>query len=123
MTLMNRIVGGFGECAAARHLVGQGLALLDRNWFGPDGELDLVLRDGPDLVVGEVKTRRAAGFGGPIEAVGPAKARRLRRLAVQWLRAVHPGRRRFGPREIRFDVVGVVLRGRHPRVEHLVRAF
>jgi putative endonuclease len=119
MTLMNRIVGGFGECVAARHLVGQGLVVLDRNWFGPDGELDLVLRDGPDLVVGEVKTRRAAGFGLPVEAVGPAKARRLRRLAVQWLRAT----RRFRPREIRFDVVGVVVRGRQPQIEHLVRAF
>jgi putative endonuclease len=119
MTLMNRIVGGFGECAAARHLVGQGLAVLDRNWFGAGGELDVVARDGPDLVIGEVKTRRAAGFGLPVEAVGPAKARRLRRLAVQWLRDT----RRFGPRDIRFDVVSVVLRGPHPRVEHLVRAF
>jgi putative endonuclease len=119
MTLMNRIVGGFGECAAARHLVGQGLVVLDRNWSGPGGELDLVLRDGPDLVVGEVKTRRSAEFGLPVEAVGPAKARRLRRLAVQWLRAT----RRFRPREIRFDVVGVVVRGRQPQIEHLVRAF
>ena len=119
MTQMNRLVGGFGECAAARYLVGQGLTLLDRNWLGPDGELDLVLRDGPDLVVGEVKTRRTAGFGLPVEAVGPAKARRLRRLAVQWLR----GTRVFRPRDVRFDVVSVVLRDRQPRVEHLVRAF
>jgi putative endonuclease len=119
MTQMNRLVGGFGECAAARYLIGQGLTLLDRNWLGADGELDLVLRDRVDLVVCEVKTRRAAAFGAPVEAVGPAKARRLRRLAVQWLRAAH----RFRPRDIRFDVVSVVLRDRQPRVEHLVRAF
>src|SRR6185437_16473668 len=119
MTQMNGLVGGFGECAAARYLVGQGLTLLDRNWLGPDGELDLLLRDAADLVVCEVKTRRAAAFGPPVEAVGPAKARRLRRLAVQWLRAT----RRFRPREIRFDVVGVVVRGRQPQIEHLVRAF
>jgi putative endonuclease len=119
MTQMNRLVGGFGECAAARHLVGQGLTLLDRNWLGPDGELDLVLREGTDLVVCEVKARRGSAFGSPVEAVGPAKARRLRRLALQWLRAT----RRFRPQDIRFDVVSVVLRDRVPRVEHLVRAF
>jgi putative endonuclease len=119
MTQMNRLVGGFGECVVARHLVGQGLTLLDRNWLGADGELDLVLRDRTDLVVCEVKTRRGSAFGLPVEAVGPGKARRLRRLAVQWLRATH----RFRPQDIRFDVVSVVLRDGLPRVEHLVRAF
>ena len=119
MTQMNRLVGGFGECAAARYLVGQGLTLLDRNWLGPGGELDLVLRDAAELVVCEVKTRRAMAFGLPVEAVGPAKARRLRRLAVQWLR----GTRVFRPRNVRFDVLSVVLRDRLPRIEHLVRAF
>jgi putative endonuclease len=119
MTQMNRIVGGFGECAAARHLVGQGLTLLDRNWRCPDGELDLVLRDGLDLVICEVKARRGPDFGLPVEAVGGAKARRLRRLAVQWLRRT----RRFRPKEIRFDVVSVVLRERGCRIEHLVRAL
>jgi putative endonuclease len=119
MTQMNRIVGGFGECSAARHLVGQGLTLLERNWRSPGGELDLVLRDGPSLVVCEVKTRRGADFGLPVEAVGPDKARRLRRLAVQWLGST----RRFRPRDVRFDVISVVLRERGPRVEHLAGAF
>jgi putative endonuclease len=119
MTQMNRIVGGFGECSAARHLIGQGLTLLERNWRSSAGELDLVLRDGPNLVVCEVKTRRGADFGLPVEAVGPDKARRLRRLAVQWLRST----RRFRPQDIRFDVISVVLRERGPRVEHLARAF
>ena len=119
MTQMNRIVGGFGECSAARHLIGQGLTVLDRIWRSPGGELDLVLRDGASLVVCEVKTRRGADFGLPVDAVGPDKTRRLRRLAVQWLRST----RRFRPRDVRFDVVSVVLRERGPRVEHLARAF
>ena len=119
MTQMNRIVGGFGECSAARHLVGQGLTLLERNWRSPGGELDLVLRDGANLVICEVKTRRGADFGLPVEAVRPDKVRRLRRLAAQWLRST----RRFRPRDIRFDVVSVALRERGPRVEHLARAF
>ena len=118
MTHMHRIVGGFGECLAARHLIGQGMILLDRNWRCPTGELDLLLRDGDDLVVCEVKTRRSTTFGLPVEAVVPAKVRRLRRLAGRWLAT-----RRFRPRDIRFDVVSVLLHGGTVRVEHLVRAF
>ena len=45
------------------------MELLDRNWRCDAGELDLVLRDGEDLVVVEVKTRtqrrlRVAARGG-----------------------------------------------------------
>ena len=50
-------LGAYGENVAARHLAAKGLVLLDRNWRCPDGEIDLVLRDGAVLVVCEVKTR------------------------------------------------------------------
>ena len=67
----------------------------------------------------EVKTRRGAAFGAPVEAVDPAKARRLRRLAAQWLQA-HPAIRG----EVRFDVVCVLAAARGAaRVEHLRAAF
>jgi putative endonuclease len=35
---------------AARHVAEQKMVLLDRNWRCDEGELDLVLRDGPALV-------------------------------------------------------------------------
>jgi putative endonuclease len=127
MTHVNQIVGGYGECVAARHLVGLGMAVLDRNWRGTSGELDLVLRDGRDLVFCEVKTRRSKRFGTPVEAIVPAKVARLRRLAAQWLAAT-----RVRPDQVRFDVVSVLVRmvagpdGRavpRPIVEHLRGAF
>ena len=49
MTHPNQIIGGYGECMAARHLVEQGMAVLDRNWRGAAGEIDLIARDGDDL--------------------------------------------------------------------------
>lgn len=51
----------------------------------------------------EVKTRSGTAYGSPAAAVTPAKQRRIRQLAMQWLVA-HPGSRG----EIRFDVVAVL---------------
>ena len=96
-------LGAHGEALAARHLVQRGMVVLDRNWRCPDGEIDLVLRDGPVLVVCEVKTRRSTAYGTPLEAVTPVKAARLRRLAAQWV-AAHDLR----VSDVRLDLVGIV---------------
>lgn len=107
-------LGEFGEAYAARHLVGRGMVLLDRNWRCELGEIDLVLRDGDTLVFCEVKTRSSAQYGTPLESVTARKATRLRRLAARWL-TEHQVR----PREVRLDLVGVLVpRTGSPSVEH-----
>ena len=87
--------GRLGEDLATEALRGAGFEILDRNWFGPGGELDIVAFDPEqDAVVGvEVKTRTSRAFGTPAEAVTPAKVRRLRRLLAHWLAThdVHAG--------------------------------
>lgn len=108
-------LGAYGEALAARHLVDQGMVLLDRNWRCELGEVDLVLRDGRVLVVCEVKTRSSLAFGAPLEAVTEQKAARLRRLAARWLadHEVHP-------QEVRIDLVGVLAAaGRAVEVDHV----
>lgn len=110
-----RAVGDYGERVACAHLEERGYEVLDRNWRCEAGELDVVAARGDTLVFCEVKTRRSTRFGGPAEAVTRAKAARLRRLAVAWLRA-HGHR---SPR-IRVDVLAVQLpRSGPPTVEHL----
>lgn len=116
-----KLLGNWGEQLAADHLLADGLELLDRNWRCLEGELDLVARE-PDgtVVFVEVKTRAGLGFGAPAEAVGRAKARRLRTLACRWLLENRPP----GAGELRFDVIGVVrLPGRAPEITHLREAF
>jgi putative endonuclease len=112
-------VGRFGEEVAAAHLERAGLQVLEQNWRCRDGELDLLAVEDGVLVVVEVKTRSTAEFGRPVEAVGPAKAARIRRLAMRWLAEDE----RYW-REIRFDIVGV-LRSQSggTTVEHLRGAF
>lgn len=112
-------VGAYGERVAVDYLVSQGMRLLDRNWRCSAGEIDAILRDGDVLVFAEVKTRRGARFGAPVEAVDLSKQTRLRRLATIWL-----AQSRVRPPEVRFDVVSVLAqRAGKANVEHLRGAF
>lgn len=108
-------LGSFGEDVAASYLTSSGLTVVDRNWRCDLGEIDLVARAGTTLVVCEVKTRSALGYGTPVEAVTYRKAGRLRRLAARWL-AEHGAR----ARDIRIDVIGVLVRNdSEPVIDHI----
>lgn len=106
--------GRLGEDLAVAHLIAQGLIVLDRNWRCDLGEVDIVARDGDAVVICEVKTRSSRGYGDPLEAVTTAKVQRLRRLAARWV-----SEHRVRPREIRIDVVGIVLTGTEPEIQHV----
>jgi putative endonuclease len=111
-----KALGDFGERVACRHLVAQGMTVVDRNWRCAAGEIDIVATDGEVIVVCEVKTRSDTRFGTPLEAITRAKADRLYRLGRIWLRE-HD----VGPARLRVDVVGVVRGGPGPAgVEHVV---
>ncbi|GII80533.1 UPF0102 protein [Sphaerisporangium rufum] len=81
-----RELGRQGEQLAADYLRAAGLRIIERNWSCPEGEIDILARDGPVLVVVEVKTRSGRSHGTAFEAVTPAKLARLRGLAARWLK-------------------------------------
>jgi len=107
-----------GEALAAERLALAGLEILDRNWRSGRREIDLVAREGPVVAFVEVKAR-GPGPQAPLEAIGRAKRRDIRRAAEAWIHA-HPG---VG-REFRFDAVSVEVdaTGR-ARIEHVREAF
>lgn len=112
-------LGRRGEDLAAAHLIASGLIIVERNWRCAQGEIDLVARDGDELVFVEVKTRSSMRYGHPLEAITATKLARLRRLAGQWC-AQHPG---SGDR-IRIDAVAVIAPvGGRVEVEHVRRVF
>ncbi len=98
-----RALGAAGEKAAADLLRGRGYHVLGAGFLARRGEIDLVCRRGSELVVVEVKTRRSALPGGPVEAVGPRKRRALERAAAEY-RALAEWR---GP--ISYAVVSVLM--------------
>lgn len=108
-------LGRYGESLAAQALQQAGFELLDRNWRCDLGEIDLVARDGCELVVCEVKTRSSTAYGTPLEAVNWPKVQRLYRLAYRWLdeHDAHAA-------AVRVDVVAVVAPRLGPvHLEHL----
>jgi putative endonuclease len=120
-------LGAHGERLAGEHLERAGYEVIERNArCGRLGELDIVARGERCLVFCEVKTRVAgttAGPAGPLDAIGPDKRRRLRRLAAEWLRTRAPDGNR--PPWIRFDAVGVTVdrSGALLLLEHVEDAF
>ncbi len=114
----NRETWRAGEELAARYLTGLGWRVVERNWRCPSGELDIVAVDpGPPatVVFCEVKCRRGLGFGPPLEAITVAKQRKLRQLAVLWLRA-----QAFSVPRFRIDGLGVLLPSFGPhRIDHV----
>lgn len=121
-----RQTGAAAEEEVARRIEAtRGWRLLERNARTRYGELDIVALDGRTLVFIEVKAARAGADLGPVrpvEAVGPRKQLRVRRLATAWM-----AERRDLPRYagIRFDAVGVGFDrdGRVVDYEHIEGAF
>jgi putative endonuclease len=119
----NQQVGRLGEDAAVTFLAAQQYVILDRNWRCRAGEIDIVAKEGDNLVFVEVKARSTLRFGHPFEAVTPAKLARLRSLSVLW-RDAHP----LTTGSSRIDVISVVMAGvgagagvgaASPQIEHL----
>jgi putative endonuclease len=93
------------------------MRIIVRNYRTPQGEVDLIARDGDTVVFVEVKTRRR---GEPAEAVTAEKQRRITLAALHFLK-----RHRLLECAGRFDVVAVVWpdADKSPVVEHIRDAF
>jgi putative endonuclease len=123
-----KLLGDRAETMVAGRLSRSGMRIIARNQRTSEvrGEIDLIGLDGRALVFVEVKALSAGAVAGPerpVLAVGHRKQRKLRSLAIAWLRD-HDG---FVPRHqtLRFDVVGVRIdaAGRVVEWEHLRAAF
>ena len=84
-----RRLGPEAERRVRRHYRLRGYRILAANARAGGYELDIVVRRGLTVTICEVKARSGADYGAPAEAVGPEKARRVRRAAEAWL-AAHP---------------------------------
>ena len=111
--------GSEGERAAAKFLERRGYRIVASNYRTRLGEIDLIAEDRGTLVFIEVKTRATDRFGGPADAITPAKQARIARLAQQFLTA-----RRLKDQPCRFDAV--LISGEDPknqRIELVAAAF
>lgn len=110
-------VGRLGEQIAADYLRARGYQVVEANWRGRGGELDLVAINNGTVVLVEVRSRSTTTGSTAVESVGRDKQRRLLRAAEEYLA-------RYAPNApARIDVITVYLApGRAPAVAHIAGA-
>lgn len=79
-------VGRYGEDHAAEHIEQAGLTILERNYRCPLGEMDIIAREGLQLVFIEVRTRSSGRCGWGEESITPQKRARLNRIASHYIK-------------------------------------
>jgi putative endonuclease len=116
-----KLLGAFGEAAAAEYLRKKRYEILAMNYRCRLGELDIIARQRQTFVFVEVKLRREGGFASAAEAVTPVKQRRLMIAAETWLAE-------NGLEDVpcRFDIIEIYLTktgSKVARINHLEEAF
>jgi putative endonuclease len=114
----NQNVGKYGEDRAAEFLQKIGYEIIERNWRGSGGEIDIVARDRDCLVFAEVKTRTRTGFGHPFEAITTRKVQTMRKLVSQWCHGQGQSLSK-----VRLDAISVLIVGGRVNIEHLKQVF
>ena len=97
--------GMAAEGAVAAHYRRAGLSIVARRWRGKGGEIDLVARDGLELVFIEVKKSRS--FAQAAARVSPRQIARIMDAASEYLAGEPLGQ----ATPVRFDVARVDARG------------
>ena len=110
--------GWIGEELTAQYLAGKGYTIIGRNVRYGKGELDIICRDGDEIVFVEVKTRRSFPDDEPVQSLSVRQERMLKHTADGYIQE-HV--RELTP--TRFDVVGVVEGNDEFSVEHVRNAL
>ncbi|CFY08331.1 Uncharacterised protein family UPF0102 [Syntrophomonas zehnderi OL-4] len=115
---MKKQLGRLGEEIAVRYLEKEGYKILARNYRNRYGELDVICIKKEVLVFVEVKTRRSNRYGSAEEAVTPKKIEHIKKVSLHYLADCH-----FKYKEIRFDVVSILMLEPDYRLNHIKAAF
>lgn len=110
-------LGRKGEEIAVAHLKSIGYEILEVNWFSNHLEIDIIAKDGNELVIVEVKSRGTNSYEHPSEAVSNKKIRFLVRAAEAYILE------KDSNCDTRFDVISIIFCGPSFEIEHFKDAF
>ena len=111
-----RLLGAYKEAEAAKYLAAKGYCIIKMNFRTRSSEIDIIAKDRDTYVFVEVKYRKDYSCGDPLEAVTPAKQRRIRMAALYFLEDMN-----LIPdyTDMRFDVIGITK----DNIKHIENAF
>jgi putative endonuclease len=110
-------LGKKGEAIAVDHLRSLGYEILDTNWHSHHLEIDIIAKDGKELVIVEVKARSTDSYEHPSEAVSNKKIRFLVNAAEAYIQEKDLNL------ETRFDVISIIFYCANFEIEHFKDAF
>jgi putative endonuclease len=112
-----REIGDKAEAIAQQFVSKLGYQILDTNWYHGHLELDIVAKDGNELVIIEVKSRNGIRYEHPSEAITNTKIKRIVEAADAYIQE------KDIEQETRFDVITVIFIGQKFELEHFKDAF
>ena len=93
----------WSETVACGWLEQNGLRLLEGNYNTRFGEIDLIMTDGDNVVLVEVRQRTSSWFETPAETVNKQKGQRLQKAAAHYLQRTYWDNGAL----CRFDVIAI----------------
>ncbi len=110
-------IGDKGEEIAQTYLRQQGYEILETNWRFHHYEIDIIAKQGNELVIIEVKSRTGIAFEHPSEAVSPKKIRFIIEATEAYIFKTN------SRCDTRFDVITVIFQDEEYELEHFKYAF
>lgn len=106
-------IGQRAEEKALRQLEKLGYRFVERHWTCRFGEIDLIMKDGQELVFVEVKMRSSTAYGHPEDMISFEKKRRLLKTALCYITDK-------GIEDIfwRFDTMAITGDGHQEDIQH-----
>lgn len=114
MLTKKRAYGNEAEELAVNYLKQNGYKIIARNYACKTGEIDIIAQKGGCLVFAEVKARATQAFGGPVDAVTPAKQKKVANTAMCYIKEKNP---KFD--SLMFDIIAVL----DGKAQHIQNAF
>lgn len=111
-------LGKTGEMLACKYLENKNYEILQRNFRCKQGEIDIIAKDGNELVFIEVKTRASKLFGNPAEAVNEEKKKHIYKTAGYYLHII-----KNENVYTRIDVIEVYLSKSKYYINHIKQAI
>ena len=116
---MSRHQGDIIEQQALDYLLEHKLKLLERNYAGRQGEIDLIMLDGKTLTFVEVRYRRSRQHGSSAESVDWRKQQKLISTAQLFLQT----HKKLQNHVCRFDVIACSPEQHGTKIEWIKDAF
>ncbi len=113
-----RDIGKNGENLAITFLENKNYKVLSKNYVKNHGEIDIIASFNEVVVFVEVKLRNSLKYGHPLESISAKKVAKLMETANLYITENN-----LEEKEVRFDVISILLSNEAYKIEHIENAF